>query len=134
MNDEKKIHNVTDELRSFAAPIIRDAHSHLVVVEDLNVAGMVKNRHLSRSISDASWSMFRQMLSYKAESAGRKLIAVPAHCTSQMCSSCGEYVEKSLSVRTHLCPYCGYQEDRDVNAARNILRRGLDEAIVECSA
>jgi putative transposase len=102
-----------------------------IVIEDLNVAGMMRNHHLARSITDAAWSELRQMLAYKAESAGRKLIAVPAHFTSQMCSGCGEYVEKSLSVRTHICPYCGLVEDRDVNAAKNILRKGLDEAIVE---
>lgn len=105
----------------------------VIVVEDLNVAGMVQNHHLARSISDASWSMFRQMLTYKAENAGRKVIAVSPRFTSQKCSECGKYVEKSLSVRTHICPYCGYVDDRDVNAARNILRKGLDEAIVECS-
>jgi len=59
-------------------------------------------------------------------------MAVPPHFTSQKCSQCGEYVEKALSVRTHLCPYCGYVDDRDVNAAKNILQKGLDEAIADC--
>jgi len=104
----------------------------VIAVENLNVAGMVQNHHLARSISDASWSMFRQLLTYKAESAGRKVIAVPAYFTSQKCSACGEYVEKSLSVRTHICPFCGYVEDRDVNAAKNILRKALDEGIADC--
>ncbi len=103
-----------------------------IVVEDLNVAGMVQNHHLACSISDAAWSMFRQLLTSKAESAGRRVIAVSPRFTSQKCSKCGEYVEKSLSVRTHICPYCGYIDDRDVNAAKNILRRGLDEAIADC--
>ncbi|MFL5667116.1 MAG: zinc ribbon domain-containing protein, partial [Ktedonobacteraceae bacterium] len=61
----------------------------------------------------------------KAESAGRQVIAVAPHYTSQKCSSCGESVHKSLSVRTHVCPGCGYRADRDENAARNILQRGL---------
>ncbi len=104
-----------------------------IVVEDLNVAGMVRNHHLARAIVDASWSELRRMLAYKAENAGRRFIAVPAHYTSQRCSGCGAYVEKALSVRTHVCPFCGLIEDRDVNAAKNILRRGLDEAVVECS-
>jgi putative transposase len=103
-----------------------------IVVEDLNIANMVRNHHLARAISDAAWGMFRQMLAYKAESAGRRFIAVAAHFTSQKCSRCGEYVPKSLSVRTHICPYCGYMDDRDVNAAKNILRKGLDEASEEC--
>lgn len=103
-----------------------------IVVEDLNVAGMVQNHHLSRAISDASWSLLRLLLAYKAENAGRRFVAVSAHFTSQRCSGCGEHVEKSLSVRTHTCPYCGYTDNRDVNAAKNILRKGLDEAIADC--
>lgn len=103
-----------------------------IVVEDLNIMSMVQNHHFARSISDASWNMFRQLLTSKAESAGRRVVVVPAYFTSQKCSRCGEYVEKSLSVRTHICPYCGLVEDRDINAAKNILRKGLDEAIVDC--
>ncbi len=86
---------------------------------------MVRNHCLAFSIADASWGMFRQYLENKAESAGRQVIAVAPHYTSQKCSSCGEYVQKSLSVRTHVCPFCGYVADRDHNAARNILQRGL---------
>ena len=70
-------------------------------------------------------SGLRQFLESKAESAGREIIAVPAHYTSQKCSQCGEYVQKSLSVRTHVCPFCGSIADRDENAARNILHIGL---------
>ena len=103
-----------------------------IVVEDLNVSGMVRNHHLARAIVDASWGELRRMLAYKAENAGRKFIAVSAHYTSQQCSGCGEYIEKSLSVRTHVCTFCGLIEDRDTNAAKNILRKGLDEAIVDC--
>jgi putative transposase len=93
-----------------------------IVVEDLNVAGMVKNRHLAESIADASWTKFVNILEQKAESAGARVIKVPAHFTTQQCGECRELVPKSLSVRTHICPYCGHTEDRDVNAARNILR------------
>ena len=57
--------------------------------------------------------------------AGRQVIAIAPHYTSQKCSQCGEYVQKSLSVRTHVCPFCSYIADRDENAARNILQRGL---------
>jgi len=104
-----------------------------IVIEDLNVAGMVQNHHLARAISDASWSLFRNLLMSKAENAGRQVIAVNPRFTSQKCSRCSAYVEKSLSIRTHVCPYCGYIDDRDVNAAKNIRATGLDEAIVECS-
>ena len=100
-----------------------------IAVEDLNISGMVQNHHLARSIADASWGMFVDMLSYKAESAGGKLVKVAPQYTSQKCSRCGEYVEKSLSVRTHICPSCGYVADRDVNAARNILRKARTEPL-----
>jgi putative transposase len=96
-----------------------------IAIEDLHVSNMVRNHCLAYAIADASWGMFRQYLEAKAESAGRQVIAVRPHYTSQKCSSCGEYVEKSLSVRTHVCPFCGYIADRDENAARNILQRGL---------
>ena len=95
-----------------------------VYAENLNISGLLKNRHLAKSISDASWNMFLNMLSYKLKMLARELVLVPAHYTSQKCSSCGELVQKSLSVRTHLCPYCGYTEDRDINASKNILGLG----------
>jgi len=96
-----------------------------IAVEDLHVANMVRNHSLAFAIADASWGMFRQYLEAKAESAGRQIIAVAPHYTSQKYSYCGEYVQKSLSVRTHVCPFCGSMADRDENAARNILQRGL---------
>jgi putative transposase len=85
---------------------------------------MVKNHHLAKSISDASWAKFIEYVSYKAESAGKKVIFVNPRNTSQICSSCGAIVKKSLSVRVHKCPSCGLILDRDVNAAINILRLG----------
>jgi putative transposase len=96
-----------------------------IVIEDLKVANMGRNHCLAYSIADASWGIFRQYLEAKAESAGRQVVAVVPHYTSQKCFHCGEYVQKSLSVRTHVCPFCGYIADRDENAARNILQRGL---------
>lgn len=95
-----------------------------VCVEDLNITGMVKNHSLAKSIHDASWSAFLEILTDKAERAGHRVIRVPARYTTRKCSGCGEYVQKSLSVRTHICPSCGLVEDRDVNAAKNILRAG----------
>ena len=86
---------------------------------------MVKNRKLAKSITDAGWSTFRQWLEYFGYKYGKATVAVPAHHTSQICSSCGAIVKKSLSTRTHICE-CGYSEDRDVNAAINILQRGLN--------
>lgn len=96
----------------------------LIAYEDLKVFNMVKNRHLAKSISDASWSMFRGYLEYYGRVFGKATVAVAPHYTSQDCSSCGRRVEKSLSTRTHLCR-CGAVLDRDHNAALNILKRGL---------
>src|SRR5256714_1376865 len=94
---------------------------HHIVVEDLQITNMVKNHHLSKSILDASWSAFLDILEEKAARAGHQVMRVNARFTSQKCHTCGEMVQKSLSVRTHVCPFCGYVADRDVNAAKNIL-------------
>jgi putative transposase len=100
----------------------------LVAYEDLNVKGLVRNRHLAKSISDAGWSTFRQWLEYFGFKYGKVTIAVPPYNTSQNCSNCGKKVKKSLSTRTHVCPHCGFTEDRDVNAAINILKLALSTA------
>jgi putative transposase len=96
----------------------------MIYLEDLQVANMVRNSHLSKSISDAGWAQFRTILEGKAAYAGRRVVAVPPAYTTQDCSGCGERVEKSLSVRTHVCTSCGLILDRDENAARNIQRAG----------
>ena len=100
----------------------------LIAVEDLNINGMAHNRCLAKSIYDAAWSQFRQVLSYKAEEAGRTLVAVNPAFTSQDCSECGHRLRKALSQRRHECPYCGLNINRDENAARNILRLGTQSA------
>jgi len=113
---------VSDQRRDFLHKVANKyiADYGLIFVEDLNIQGMVKNRHLSKSISDSSWGMFFELLAYKAEEAGRQVMKVPAYNTSQICSGCGEKVPKSLAVRIHACPFCGLVMDRDENAARNI--------------
>lgn len=98
-----------------------------IAVEDLRVENMLKNHHLAKAIADASWSTFKNILTLKAESAGARVVEVPPHFTSQRCFRCGEVVQKSLSVRTHVCPHCGYVEDRDIQAAKNILREARAE-------
>jgi putative transposase len=87
---------------------------------------MVKNHKLAKSISDASWSLFREWLEYFAKVFGKVVVAVPPHYTSQNCSCCGEIVKKSLSVRIHSCPSCRTVLDRDENAALNILMRAIE--------
>ena len=104
-------------------------HYGLIAVEDLTINGMVHNHCLSKSIHDVAWSQFRQVLSYKAEEAGRILVAVNPAYTSQDCSQCGHRLRKALSQRRHDCPCCGLNMDRDENAARNILRLGLQSRV-----
>ncbi|TRU49768.1 MAG: transposase [Microcystis aeruginosa Ma_QC_Ch_20071001_S25] len=96
-----------------------------IAYEDLNVKGMVKNSRLAKSINDVAWSTFRQWLEYFGFKYGKATVAVVPHNTSQNCSNCDQKVPKSLSTRTHVCPHCGYVEDRDINAAINILKKGL---------
>jgi putative transposase len=94
-----------------------------IVVEDLNIRGLARTK-LAKSILDAAWGAFLFILTYKAESAGGQVVRINPRFTTQKCSKCGELVTKSLSVRTHICPSCGYVADRDVNAAQNILKAG----------
>lgn len=96
-----------------------------IAVEKLNVKGMQQNHCLAKSISDASWTMFRAALAVKAANAGRRYVEVAPHYTSQDCSGCGLRAKKKLSERWHFCPSCGTSLDRDHNAARNILCAGL---------
>jgi len=92
--------------------------------EDLQTANMLKNHHLAKSISDAGWSAFLSILSYKAACAGRRVVAVPPAYTSQRCSGCDVVVAKGLSVRWRSCPECGTSLHRDHNAAKNLERLG----------
>jgi putative transposase len=114
-----------DFLQKLSTKLISE--NQVICLEDLNVAGMVKNRKLSKHIADASWSKFVTMLQYKAEWYGRTLSFVsPWFPSSQICSNCGTRDgRKDLSVRNWVCPHCGTNHDRDVNAANNILTAGL---------
>jgi putative transposase len=94
-----------------------------VVFEDLNIAGMVKNHYLAKSISDAAWGTFMLIHSGKAANAGRSVMKVPAQFTSQDCSACGARLKKSLKTREHRCAACGLVIHRDHNAAINIKGR-----------
>jgi len=94
-----------------------------VIVEDLNIKGMVKNHHLAKSISDAGWDQFLSYLTCKAVEAGSQLEKVSPHYTSINCSRCGNRVPKTLSDRIHKCPFCNIILNRDYNAAINILQK-----------
>lgn len=110
--------------------VFQEAHKivkkyKLIVVENLEIKRMIEKNHLSKSISDVAWGMFIERLFCKAVEAGRQFIKVNPAYTSQDCSSCGVRVSKKLCDRVHKCPKCGVVLDRDVNAARNIKRLGL---------
>ncbi|HVS28610.1 MAG TPA: transposase [Solirubrobacteraceae bacterium] len=94
-----------------------------ICVEQLNYRGLAKGM-LARDCNDQGWASFVALLAEKAEDAARRLVLVDPKNTSQACSACGAIVTKTLGVRVHHCA-CGYRADRDVNAARNILARGL---------
>lgn len=102
-------------------------HSNDVVVyEDLKIANMVKNHHLAKSISDASWCQFTQWLDYYGKIWDKVVVAVSPNYTSQDCSNCGHRARIALSTRTHSCPNCKIELCRDTNAALNILQKGMN--------
>ncbi|MFD8164406.1 RNA-guided endonuclease InsQ/TnpB family protein [Streptomyces malaysiensis] len=120
-----------DHLHKLTTRLVRE--NQTLVIEDLTVRNMVKNRSLARAISDAAWSDFRNMLEYKARWYGRDVVAVDRFFpSSRLCSACGTLREKMpLHVRTWTCD-CGTTHDRDVNAACNLLAAGL--AVTVCGA
>jgi putative transposase len=106
----------------------------VIAIEDLNVCGMVRNRHLARMIADCGWGEFRRQLAYKCQRYGRRLVVIDRwYPSSKTCSACGHRLaELSLSTRTWRCPSCGIRHDRDINAAKNILAAG--QAVTACGA
>jgi len=119
-----KVSRQREDFARKTANALVSSHDFLAY-EDLKIANMVKNRHLSKSIYDASWGTFLQWVKYYGSLHDIPVIAVPPQFTTQDCSACGTRVKKSLSVRTHICSVCGLVLDRDENAARNILHAGL---------
>ena len=125
-----KLHQKTSNQRMW---FLHDISSKLVneydhiLMEDLNVAGMVKNHCLAKSISDVSFSKFVTMLSYKCSWYGRTFHKIDRfYPSSKTCSSCGYKVDKMpLDIREWICPECGVVHDRDINAAKNIENKGL---------
>jgi len=118
---------VSRQRKDFAVKLARCVvkSSDLVVFEDLKVHNMVKNHRLAKSISDAAWRQFFEWLEYYGQVFGKIVITVPPQYTSSECSSCHRIVKKSLSQRTHVCQ-CGLTLDRDENASRNLLAKGLE--------
>ncbi|WP_335985724.1 RNA-guided endonuclease InsQ/TnpB family protein [Glycomyces sp. MUSA5-2] len=121
-----------DVLHKLTTRLVRE--NQVIAVEDLSVRGMLSNHALARAIADASWATFRRMIEYKADWYGRDLIAVDRFFPStKTCSACGTVKRAMpLTARTFTCPSedCGHTENRDVNAAKNILAAGL--AVAAC--
>lgn len=122
-----------DHAHKLSTQIIRD--NQAVYVEDLNVRGLGRTK-LAKSVHDAGWSQFVNMLEYKAARYGRHFAKIGRfEPTSQVCSACGvEDGPKPLHVREWTCPACGAVHDRDLNAARNILAAGRADRLNACGA
>lgn len=122
---EKIMSSRKDKLHKISIDLIR--RYDVVCCENLNVKGLVRNHHLAKSISDASWSTFVTMLEYKAKWYGKTLVKIGRfYPSSKTCHHCGHVNDDlSLADRYYTCPYCGELIDRDLNAAKNILDEGL---------
>jgi putative transposase len=114
-----------DFLHKVSTGLVRSAD--VIVIEDLAVKNMIRNRKLARAISDCGWWEFRRQLTYKCQRYGRELIMTSRwYPSSKTCSACGHLLaELSLSIRHWRCPTCRARHDRDINAAKNILAAGL---------
>jgi len=98
-----------------------------VFVEDLDVKGLLEQSHNARNKQDAAWRQFITLLDYKADLYGCHVVEVEARDTTKECASCGVETAKPIWVREHSCPSCGFEADRDANAAMNVLQRGFSE-------
>ena len=124
---EKISNSRADYLNKCSISLVR--RYDIICIEDLNVKGMVRNHHLAKSVADASWGRFVSMLKYKADWNGKNVVKIDRYFpSSQTCNVCG-YVNKQtkdLSVREWECSVCHTHHDRDINAAINILKLGLN--------
>lgn len=123
---EKITNQRKDFLHKTSTQLINE--NQVVVIEDLKVSNMLKNHRLAKAINEVSWFEFRTMLEYKASWYGRELVIAPSnYASSQLCSNCGNKSSqtKDLSCRTYICPICGLEIDRDINASKNLLKLAI---------
>ncbi len=127
---EKVRHQRATFLHQQSAKLVKE--NDTICLEDLNIAGMVKNHKLAKRISDTSWSEFIRQLNYKANWQSKNIIKIDRwFASSKTCFECGHKLEElDLSVREWECPACLSINDRDTNAAKNILQKGLEIAIL----
>lgn len=128
-----RIANVrSDALHKLTADLTRRFHT--IGIEDLNVRGMMANRHLARSIADMGFFEFRRQLEYKVERrGGRVVVADRWFASSKICSTCGHKLDRlPLSMRRWVCPACGSMHDRDTNAAINLANYAASSAVSAC--
>ena len=123
LHQERTANKRKDFIGKLVYKLYHHKANNVLIAEDLSVSNMVRNKHLSKSISDASWGIFFRWCADIAERDGLHFHQVDPKNTSQICSSCGQKSPKklSLAIRTFECEYCGTSLDRDHNAARNIL-------------
>ena len=115
-----------DYLQKITTELVKDYD--VICIEDLRAKNLLKNHHLANSISNQSWREFRTLLEYKCKWYGKELVIVSPNYTSQICSHCGFHSgKKPLEIREWTCPKCGTHHDRDINAAVNILNKGLEK-------
>lgn len=126
----QKIKNIRkDWLHKLTTNIVKN--NDVIAIEDLNVRGMIRNKHLSKSISDASFGEFRRQIEYKSQRYGRLVVTVPRfYPSSKLCSGCNTKTKvMPLSVRSWTCEVCGEHHDRDVNAAINIRKYAVSSTV-----
>jgi len=126
---EKVANQRKDYIHKITTQLVKDYD--VIAIEDLKSSNMLKNHKLARAIANQSWRMIRTMLEYKCEWYGKKLIIVNPFKTSQFCAECGyDDGKHDLDIRKWMCPNCHSNNDRDINASKNILNKGLEQALV----
>jgi len=128
-----KTFNIRQDTLHKLTTYLAKTHSS-IVIEDLNVFGMMQNRRLARAIADVGWYEFRRQLEYKSQWYGSQLVVAPrTFPSSKMCSHCGnKKKDLSLSEREYACEVCGIRIDRDLNAARNLVTVSLPGTQTAC--
>lgn len=128
---EKVTHSRLDFIHKVSAKLVNKNHATSFALEDLNIKGMVKNRKLSRAIADVGWSKFIELLSYKCVWYGKNVLKIGRfEASSKVCHECSYRLEHlPLSVRHWECPACSAVLDRDINAAQNIKKIAITDAL-----